>query len=517
MSAITLLWVDDEIDILRPHIMFLEKKGYAVAIASNGQDAIDLCRSTVFDLVLLDENMPGLTGLEVLPFVKELQPETPVVMVTKNEAEDIMEDAIGSKIADYLIKPVNPYQILHSLKKNIHQKEIVSDKTTFNYQQAFHRIASQIQGCESMDDWKDLYRLLVHWELELASQSSALLPLLQQQKEEANRTFCRFVKHNYERWMAAGGADDRPLMSPDLFKQKIFPMLDNGEKLFVVLIDNLRFDQWRSIKPLIAEHFIVEEDIYTSILPTATQYARNAVFSGLMPLQIEKMFPAMWVDEDSEEGKNLNEEPMIRSCLERFRKPYSLTYTKVFDNSYMERVIGQFSRFFHHPLNVVVLNFIDMLSHARTESHIVRQLAETEASYRSLTEAWVRHTAVGEFFWLIAQKGFRVVLTTDHGSIRVANPEKVIGSKGINSNLRYKVGRGISFNEKSVFEISQPERVGLPSPSMSSSYIFAQNQDFFAYPNNYTHYVGHYRDTFQHGGVSMEEMLIPLITLTPKR
>ncbi len=513
MKRPTILWADDEIDLLKPHILFLQQKGYDLTTATNGVDALEACDNQIFDLIILDENMPGLSGLETLTHIKEKHPEIPVVMITKSEEEDIMNQAIGNKIADYLIKPVNPNQIFLSIKRNIHSKEIISSETTSNYQQEFSRISSSINDANSWEKWDELYRKLVYWELELNHAETNMEELLRMQKLDANSAFVKFVKKNYEKWITT---EEHPLMSHELFKKRIFPLLDNGEKLFFILIDNFRFDQWRTIQPIISKYFTIEEELYCSILPTATQYARNAIFSGLLPYKITEMFPDLWVDEDEEEGKNLNEEPLIHTQLNRFRKDYDFTYNKINENSYGERLLQNFSRFTEKQLNVFVLNFIDMLSHARTESKMIRELASTEAAYRSLTESWFKHSSANELFKKIADSGYKVILTTDHGTVHVDNPIKVIGDKNTNTNLRYKVGKSLSYNPKQVYEIKTPIRYGLPCPNLSSTYIFATNRDFFAYPTNYNYYVGYYKDTFQHGGISLEEMMIPLVTLTAK-
>ena len=512
MTTGHLLWVDDEIEMLRAHIIFLEKKGYDVTTVNNGNDAIEECRKRTFDLVLLDEMMPGITGLETLQQIKEISPSTPIVMVTKSEEENIMDQAIGQKIADYLIKPVNPNQILLALKKNIHKKQIVTEVTQTGYRKEFQDIAMRIMDCSTLDDWKDIYRRLVRWELELSSADSDMTEMLQMQKEEANNSFAKFIRKNYLSWVAPG-TTQRPLMSPDIFKSRVFPAVNNGEKVFLVVIDNFRYDQWRTLAQDIGEMFDIDEDMYMSILPTATQYARNAIFSGLMPEQIERMFPDLWVDEDEEEGKNINEEPLVRTQIERYRRHDTFSYHKINDSAGAERLIERLGELKKNDINVVVVNFIDMLSHARTESKMVRELANNESAYRSITLSWFRHSVVGELLKALSQTDCTVIVTTDHGSIRASKPIKIIGDRNTNTNLRYKLGKNLNCQSKEVFVVKNPHDAQLPAPNLSTSYVFATGNSFLAYPNNYNYYVSYYKDTFQHGGISMEEMLIPLVTL----
>jgi CheY-like chemotaxis protein len=514
-----ILWIDDEIDSLKSQILFLKNKGYSVTPFSNGHDALEhLGGDNTVDVVLLDESMPGLTGLETLAKIKELQPALPVVMVTKNEAENIMEEAIGAQITDYLIKPVNPNQVLLSLKKIIDSKRLVSEATTTAYQQDFRNLFMQLSSNPNHEEWKELYRKLIFWELEMArSDSSEMMEVLTSQKSEANTEFYKYISKNYSSWIT-GKSDDTPLFSHQLIRRKVAPHLEAGQPTFMVVIDNLRYDQWKVIQPIVTESFrIQEEDLFYSILPTATQYARNALFAGMLPVDIAQKFPNEWKNDDEEGGKNLHEETFLRHNLKSLGKDSLKTgYIKITNNEDGKTFEDNIHNYLKNDLTVVVYNFVDMLSHARTEMEVLKELASDETAYRSLTVSWFEHSPLYRALRKIADKGIQLIITTDHGTVRVQKPSKCVGDRHTTTNLRYKHGRNLQYEAKDVLAFRDPKDAGLPKPNVSSTFIFAKEDVFLCYPNNYNHYVQYYKNTFQHGGISLEEMLVPVVRLTSK-
>lgn len=510
---VKILWADDEMEFLKPHVMFLESKGYSVDLVNNGSEAVEKSQENQYDIVFLDENMPGISGLDALSRIKEFNPQIPVVMITKSEEESIMEDAIGSKIADYLIKPVNPNQLLLALKKNLDQRKLVSQKTNSNYQQEFRQLGMQLNGRLDAEEWAEVYKKLIYWDLEFQGiEDQGMKEILNAQKKEANDLFCRFVEDNYEDWF---NGEEPPVMVHHILKDKVFPML--SEPVYVIVIDNLRYDQWQVIKPIISANFNVEsEEIIYSILPTATHYARNALFAGLVPSEIAKRHPQHWLGEDDEGGKNMHEDVFLESNLKRNGKNVKWSYNKITNLDAGKRLVDQMNNLKSNQLNVIVYNFVDMLSHARTEMEMIKELAADEAAYRSITLSWFEHSPLQEIFRKISEQKAKVVITTDHGTVRVTNPVRIVGDRSTNTNLRYKTGRNLSYKEKEVFQVKHPEKVGLPKSNLSSEFVFVRENDYFVYPNNYNHFVHYYNDTFQHGGISMEEMLIPFVVLQPK-
>ncbi|MDT8400802.1 MAG: bifunctional response regulator/alkaline phosphatase family protein [Bacteroidales bacterium] len=516
MRKIRILWTDDEIEILQPHIIFLTEKGYEVETCTNGNDTLDLVRASNYDIIFLDENMPGMSGIDTLKQVKQIRPAVPVVMITKSEEENIMDDAIGAHIADYLIKPVKPNQILLCLKKNTDSRRIVTEKTTSDYRSDFNRIGQLIGEAKTPEKWTDIYKKLVYWDIQLDKNTDASLrDIFLMQEQEANNAFSRFVSSNYLSWLGHG--IDKPLMSPALMREKVFPHLDETNRLFFIVIDNLRYDHWKIIaEELTPMYRITGESIYYSILPTATQYSRNAVFSGLMPAEIQKRYPELWVYDDEDEGKNQNEGELLQKQLARLSLDIKCKYHKISSNAAGKKINENLSDLFVNDLNVLVFNFVDLISHARTEIELIRDLAGDEPAYRSLTHSWFRHSPLFDLLKYLSTEKVKVIISTDHGTVKVNNPVKVTGDRNTSANLRYKLGRNLDYRPSEVFELSDPNRAGLPKSNISSRYIFARNYDFLVYPNNYNHFVKYFRNTFQHGGISMQEMLIPVASLEPK-
>jgi CheY-like chemotaxis protein len=516
MRKIKILWTDDEIEGLTPHILFLKEKGYEIDTCSNGIDTVDLVRQNTYDLIFLDENMPGLSGIETLKLIKEVRTDIPVVMVTKSDEEELMETAIGSEISDFLIKPVKPKQVLLAIKKILDQRRLITEKTTTDYRLEFSRITSMISLASTFSDWTELYKKLVFWESELEKSSDpGMSEILKTQENEANNSFSKFMINNYSGWLSPENKN-KPILSPALFQKKIFPQVREHNPLFFILIDNMRYDQWKTISAELSGLYrVIDEDIYFSILPTATQFSRNSIFAGLMPSTIAETLPQFWVNEEEEEGKNNFEEELFRNQLKRKGLKYKWSYNKITNSQQGKKLNEKINQMLENDINILVFNFVDMLSHARTEVGVIRDLASDEPAYRSLTRSWFLHSSLFELLKTLASYSVKLIFSTDHGTIRVQNPVKIIGDWSTSSNLRYKMGRNLDYDPKKVFELINPEKAMLPKTNISSRYIFALNKDFLVYQNNYNYYAGYYKDTFQHGGISMQEMMLPVACLVP--
>lgn len=515
-----ILWVDDEIELLRSHILLLSEKGYQVETATNGEDAVDLVGSKPFDIVFLDEMMAGMGGLETLSKIKDVHPELPIVMITKNEDEGLMEEAIGGKISDYLTKPVNPSQVLLACKKFLEGKKITGAQVSRDYTKEFNEISAALHGSLTPSEWAGIYFKLVDWSLEMDEHPElGLKQTLIDQFRECNVEFSKYVEKNYRNWLEQ---KSRPTLSIDIVERYLIPELrDSESSVFFFVIDCLRLDQWIGMERILRDLFDVTRDWYYSILPTATPYSRNAIFSGAWPEEIEVRFPEIWEQwEDDDNSRNRYEHQFLDNLLERRKiqlKPDS-KYVKILDAEFGRSIEQNIASYARNRLTAVVVNFVDMLAHGRSDSQLLKEIAPDEAAYRSLTSSWFMHSSLlGMLRSLSRQKNVTIILTTDHGSIRSLRGTKVIGDREASTNLRYKYGRNLKADDRHAILVKNPSDFRLPRRSVTINYLIAKEDYFFVYPTDYHKYLNQYRDSFQHGGISMEEMILPVVKLKPKQ
>ena len=515
MSKAKILWVDDQIDLLKSHIIFLNEKGYQIDSCTNGSDALDKISNNRFDIILLDENMPGISGIETLINIKKIDRSIKVIMITKSEEENIMEEAIGKEISDYLIKPVNPNQILLSLKKTLQNEKLIKDSNISEYQQEFRNLSLKMMDISSYDEWIEFYLEIIDWELKLSDiDDDTMIEILNNQKIEANSLFSKFIEKNYQSWFEK---DNHPCLSHEILKKHLFTEISD-DPLILIVIDNLRYDQWKIIEPSILSYYNkVKEVPYYSILPTSTQYARNSLFAGIMPMHIKQKFPQFWKDDHEEGGKNLFESKLLNINLNNLKSNnLKNEFFKITNFKNGVKLSNNLKQFRQNNLTTIVYNFVDMLSHSKTEMEMIKELAPNDKAYRSLTNSWFSNSPLFEIIKNASSLGFKLVITTDHGTINVKNPTKIIGDRNTSQNLRYKTGKSLTTNEKDNLVFKNPHDILLPKTSINSSFVFTKNEFYLVYPNNYNHFSNYFKNTYQHGGVSMEEMIIPFVILDPK-
>ncbi len=514
-----ILWADDEIDLLKPHILFLESKGYEVVSVSNGEDAVQKVRDGSFEVVLLDEHMPGMGGLEAVSEILHISPDLPVVMVTKSEEERLMDQALGGQIADYLTKPVNPSQVLLTCKRILDRSRIRSERVSQDYLSSFSGITRRLMEPLSHSEWVDLYQTLIGYDIELGG-DEGVRQVLEDQYHEANRTFSRFVEDHYPEWIRShdqSQKEERPVLSHEVVSTFVEPLLKKGGPVVFFVIDCMRYDQWLEFERLISPLFSMEKAFHYSILPTATPYSRNAIFSGLLPRDLAEKYRAVWSQgEDDEHSRNRNEEEFLNDQLKAKEGKIRIRYDKLITTQNGRDFAQNVHNVLQVDLSAVVVNFVDILAHSRSDSAVLRELAPDERAYRALTRTWFEHSWLYNAFMQLADTDCTIVVTTDHGAIRSLHATKVIGDRETSTALRYKYGRNLKCDERHAILVRDPHDYGLPRDHMNMNYIIAKEDYYFVYPTNYNKYVSRYRDTMQHGGISLEEMILPVVTLHPK-
>ncbi len=517
-EAKQILWADDEIDLLRPHQIFLKDRGYDITPVTNGDDAIALVQKRGFDAVLLDEMMAGRDGLSTLAAIKDINPHIPVIMITKNEEERLMEQAIGQRIDDYLTKPVNPSQILLACKKLLDARQIQKDRMGLDYAAASNRLRESLILAESWRDWIDLHVRLSEWDLELDRfYDPGLRTMHDDLRSACNLGFGKFVEDNYSQWVQ--DEEDSPTLSVDIVSEFVAPYVQDGQQVFFVVVDCMRLDHWLAILPLLSDIFDIEQHYHYSILPTATPYSRNAIFSGLFPIDLAVLYPDEWqVARDDDMSRNRHEHQLLDQQLAEIDPELNLDtrYVKILDIAEGNRLAKKVHSYRSFPLMAVVVNFLDMLTHGRSESELLQEMAPNEPAYRSLTRSWFSHSSLFEMLRKLSETDSTVVLTTDHGCMLSARASLAYGNRDTSTGIRFKYGKNLRCDNRHAMHIRDPEAFGLPSVGQGTNYIICREDYFFVYPTNFNEYQAKYANSFQHGGISLEECILPVAIMRGK-
>ncbi len=513
-----ILWADDQIDLLKPHMLFLEEKGYSLRGVANGDDAVALLEQEDFDLLLLDEQMPGRSGLETLEEVRRSQPGLPVIMITKSGEEGLMNEAFGGEVQDFLVKPVNPAQIFSAIKRIFEGRKIQESQLSRDYIQEYSQISTEnMEGAEP-ERWLEVNRFLTDWDLKLDNfEGTGLEQTHQDLRRDLNLAFCRFVEDRYQGW-AQADPRDRPLMSPDIFSTFVQPFVESGRQVYFIVIDCMRLDQWHVIEEMLSPFFTTTLEHYFAILPTATPYARNSLFSGLWPSEIAEKLPQFWVEDPKEElSLNRFERELLGAQLvAKGLRDRNYKYVKVSNISQANELYRQIGGFADIPLVALVFNFLDILAHGRSQSEILQEIAPDESAFRSLMASWFRHSALYDILKSLAKAGAMVVVTSDHGSVLCRRSALVQGNRSTSTGIRYKYGDNLGCDTKQTLRIKDPLAWRLPSERATKDYVIAKENHFFVYPTNYHEFEQRYNGSFQHGGISLEEMIVPCAVLDPK-
>lgn len=513
-----ILWVDDQIEELRSHVVYLADKGYEVDGVTNGQDAVEKLKQQDYDAILLDEMMPGMTGIETLAELKKVRETVPVVMITKSEEEDLMNRAIGKRIDDYLVKPVSPLQIVSALKRLLEGRKIRGEQLSRDFSGHYMDTQDRIATAKTPDDWVELYNGLVQWELDIVADGDhGLLTTHDEMLAEANRGFVRYVREHYAGWVS--GADDAPLMSPDLFRTWVAPEIEGSSQVVWIVIDCMRLDQWRHVESLLEPYYHLERRHYWSILPSATPFARNALFAGLYPREIATRYPDWWRGSSRQQhSKNAHEKELLGEQLKRLGSSAadSYKYYKVFDARDTDDLSRQVGSLEGVRLVAAVYNFLDIMAHGRSQSQILKELAPDVPAFRSLMRSWFEHSTLLDVLRTLSRRDCTVVLTTDHGSIFCNRATPVRANRETSTNVRYKYGDNLGVDEKIVFLMKDPEDYMLPRQSTIENYAITTDNYYLVYPTNFHEYERLYRDSFQHGGISLEEMIVPFVVMKPR-